>query len=95
MSRDKVGPFAIRSAADVLSIALNAAVRLKLIRSNPSAAVKKPKIPKREMLCLNDSQAKAVLTATAGVPVGPVVVVALGTGCRQGELLCSTWKTLT
>lgn len=92
MHRDEVGPFAIRSAADVLSIALNAAVRLKLISSNPSAAVKKPKTPKREMLCLDDSQAKAVLTAAAGAPVGPLVVVALGTGCRQGELLALTWE---
>jgi integrase len=91
MHRDEVGPFAIRSAADVLGIALNAAVRLKLISSNPSTAVKKPKTPKREMLCLDDSQAKAVLTAAVGVQVGPLVVVALGTGCRQGELLALTW----
>lgn len=45
--RDEVDPSAIRSAADVLNIALNAAVRLKLISSNPAAAVKKPKIPKK------------------------------------------------
>jgi integrase len=92
MHRDEIGPFAIRSAADVLSIALNAAVRLKLISSNPAAAVKKPKTPKREMLCLNDAQAKAVLTAAAGAPVGALVVAALGTGCRQGELLALTWE---
>ena len=92
MHRDGVGPFAIRSAADVLSIALNAAVRLKLISSNPAAAVKKPKIPKREMLCLNDSQAKNVLRAAVGAQIGPLVVVALGTGCRQGELLALTWE---
>jgi len=92
MARDKVGPFAIRSAADVLSIALNEAVRLKLMNSNPAAAVKKPKTPKREMLCLNDAQAKAVLAAAAGVPVGPLVVAAIGTGCRQGELLALTWE---
>lgn len=92
MVRDKVGPFAIRSAADVLSIALNAAVRLKLISSNPAAAVKKPKTPKREMLCLNDAQAKTVLAAAASAPIGPLVVAALGTGCRQGELLALTWE---
>ena len=83
-ARDKVGPFAIRSAADVLSIALNEAVRLRLIRSNPAAAVKKPTTPKREMLCLNDAQAKAVLAATTSGP----------TGCRQGELLALAWEDI-
>jgi integrase len=94
MARDKVGPFAIRSAADVLSIALNDAVRLKLIRSNPAAAVKKPKTPKREMLCLNEVAAKAVLNAAVGAPVGTLVTVALGTGCRQGELLALMWEDI-
>lgn len=91
MHRDKVGPFAARGAADVLSIALNHAVRLKLIGTNPAAAIDKPKLPKREMLCLTDAQARAVRTAGLAVPVGPLLTVALATGCRQGELLALTW----
>ncbi|WP_082841043.1 site-specific integrase [Gemmata sp. SH-PL17] len=42
------------------------------------------------MLCLNDTQAKVVREAPVGAPVGPLVV-ALGTGRRQGELLALTW----
>jgi integrase len=94
MNRDGKGAFTIRAAADLLSIALNHAVRLKLIRANPAAAVKKPKTPKREMVCLTDTQAKAVLAAADGAPVGPLVVTALGTGCRQGELLALMWEDI-
>lgn len=94
MARDGKGAFTIRAAADALSIALNHAVRLKLIRSNPSAAVKKPKTPKREMVCLTDAQAKAALAAAQSAQVGPLVIAALGTGCRQGELLALTWEDI-
>lgn len=94
MARDGKGAFTIRAAADLLSIALNHAVRLKLIRANPATAVKKPKTPKREMVCLTDAQAKAVLAAADGAPVGPLVITALGTGCRQGELLALMWEDI-
>jgi len=94
MARDGVGAFTVRAAADLLSIALNHATRLKLIRSNPAAAVKKPKTPKREMVCLTDTQAKAVLAAADSAQVGPLVIAALGTGCRQGELLALMWEDI-
>jgi integrase len=91
MHRDEVKPFAIRDSAVALSIALNYAVRLKLIPANPAAAVGKPKTPKRDMLFLTDDQAKVVRSAAVGAVVGPLVVTALGSGCRQGELLALTW----
>ncbi len=88
------GPGAIRYAADVLSIALNHAVKLKLIPSNPSAAIPKPIPPKRDMLFLTAEQSKAILTTVAGKPVFPIVVTALATGCRQGELLALGWEDI-
>lgn len=92
MHRDKIGPFAIRSTADVLSIVLNYAVRLKLIPANPAAAVAKPKTPKRDMLFLTDEQAKWVITAARRSNLFALVSAALGTGMRQGELLGLGWE---
>ncbi len=83
MRRDQVGAHTIRSVADVLSITLNYSVRMKLIPVNPAAAVPKPKTPKRDMLILDESQAKALRAAGRTAVVGPLIAVALGSGCRQ------------
>jgi integrase len=102
MHNDSVGPWAIRHAANALGAALNHACRLKLIRVNPASEVPKPREPKREMQTLTQSQARHFLLASQGRVVYPLLAVALGTGCRQGEILALFWddidlakKTLT
>ena len=74
--------------------ALNYACRLKLIPSNPAAAVPKPPEPKREMLCLTQDQTRFFLTASRGRVVYPLLAVALGTGYRQGEILALAWEDI-
>jgi integrase len=91
LAADKVGAHRIRTVADVLGVALNYAVMMRLIQANP-AAVEEPKKPKREMLFLDDAQGKALLAAAPGAAVGPLVTVAVATGCRQGELLALGWE---
>src|SRR5262249_27225477 len=91
---DSVGPWAIRHAANALGAALNYACRLKLIPRNPAAAVPKPSEPKREMLCLTQVQARHFLLASRGRVVYPLLAVALGTGCRQGEILALAWEDI-
>jgi integrase len=91
MRRDKVGPWAIRHAATVLHTALAHAVRLRLLPSNPAAAVPKPRVPKKQRAFLTDDQAKSLLAAAQQHAVYPLLVAALATGCRQGELLALTW----
>jgi integrase len=94
MHNDVVGPWAVRHAANALGAALNHACRLKLIPANPAAAVPKPAEPKREMMCLTQDQARHLLTASCGRAVHPLLAVALGTGCRQGELLALAWEDI-
>lgn len=91
LRRRKVGATTIRSVADVLSIVLNYAVRLRIIPANPSKAVPKPKLPKRDMLVLDEEQVKVVLAAARESNQAALVSLALGTGARQGELLALTW----
>ena len=99
MHAEKIGVSAIRASADVLSIALNYAVRLKLIAANPATAVKKPKLPKSEKHFLTDTHVKALLATAAALPAAgisasttlPLLATAIGTGCRQGELLALSW----
>jgi integrase len=91
MARDGVGATTIRHAATMLGIAFSHACSLKLIPFNPVATIKKPKAPKRQMLFLTPAQVKILLDAARGQPCYPVLVIALATGCRQGELLALTW----
>jgi integrase len=94
MARDGVGATTIRHAANVLGVAFSHACNLKLIPFNPAAAIKKPKAPKRHMLFLTPEQVKILLEAAKGRPCYPLVVLALATGCRQGELLALTWEDI-
>jgi integrase len=94
LHNDNVGPWAVRHAANALGAALNHACRLKLIPSNPAAAVPKPAEPKREMLCMTQEQARHLLAASRCRTVFPLLAVAIGTGCRQGEILALTWEDI-
>lgn len=92
----KVGAATVRRAADALAIALNYAVKLDLIRANPAdaKAVPKPKAPRREMVSLTHAQCRRLLAAARSKPVYPLIAVALGSGCRQGELLALRWEDI-
>jgi integrase len=92
MARDGVGPTTIRHAANVLGVAFSHACNLKLLPFNPVTAIKKPKAPKRQMLFLTPVQVKILLEAAKGRPCYALVVLALATGCRQGELLALSWE---
>jgi integrase len=96
MRRDVEGAWATRHAADVLTAALGHAVRLKLIPNNPAASdvVPKPRTPKPEIQFLTQDQVNRLLAAARGQRVYPLVAAALGTGCRQGELLGLTWADI-
>lgn len=94
MSRDGVGVETIRNAGKLLGIAFAHACTLKLIPFSPVSVIKKPKASKRQMLFLTPDQVKILLDAAKGQPCYPLLVTALATGCRQGELLALTWDDI-
>jgi integrase len=91
---DKVKPWAARHALDALSAALNHAVKLKLIAVNPAAGLDKPTPKKAEAVFMTTDQARLVRQVSAGMPCGPLLAAALGTGARQGELLALRWEDI-
>jgi integrase len=91
MRRDEVGPGAARHAAKALVAALNYSVRLGIIPASPALKVPLPPEPQREMVVLTPKLVRHFLARTAHLPVHPMLVVALGTGMRQGELLGLHW----
>ena len=69
------------------------AVEWGRIEVNPAARVKKLKEPPGRETILTEDQARR-LVAAAGLEFRPVVIVALGTGMRRGEILALRWTDL-
>lgn len=91
---DGVGAATARAAADLMALCLRYAVRSGWLAVSPQDRVRKPKARRRVPVPLDEVQARAVVAAAAGATGGDLVVTALGTGCRQGELLALEWPDL-
>ena len=86
-----LSPKTIRNIHGVLHKALEQAVDLGYIRTNPTDKCKLPKVEKKEIKPLDDEQIKAFLTACKGNLYEYVYIVTLFTGMREGEVLGLTW----
>ena len=74
----------------VVKAALNDARRLGLLKENPATRVKPPKVNNVLVRYLTAEQ-ETTLLEHLPEKYRPIVVVAVNTGCRQGELLRLTW----
>lgn len=86
-----LSPQTVRHARSTLRRALNDAIREGILNRNAAALARPPRVAGREMRALSPSEAGRLLSATAEDPGGPLYAVALGTGCRLGELLGLSW----
>jgi integrase len=93
-TRKAAGADTRKSAGVVLSAALRHAVRLGILPSNPAADVKKARPAHREMVVLTRPQGKRFLEAAKRNQNYALFAGALGSGCRQGELLGLAWSDI-
>ncbi len=85
----------VRHVAGLVHVALNTAVRWKVLKLNPASACVLPKLPPREALALDKTGLEWYLAAASGHPyLYPILVLAAATGCRRGELLAVSWPDL-
>ncbi len=77
----------------VLHGALAHAVRLRLLAVNPAAAVAPPRPERPKLAHVGPDEAVRLLAAARGSAVEAVVVLALGTGLRRGEIAGSVGPT--
>ncbi len=78
----------------VLSCMLKHAVQWGVIVRNPAAMVDAPRVQETEIEILAAADLQRVLTALRGQALHPIVVAALGTGLRRGELLALRWSDI-
>lgn len=81
-------------AIRVLRCALNRAVRLRLIPFNPMAAVDKPKVIRDERRPLEPEQIAKLVEVCQGHRLGDLIVLAVMTGLRKGELFALEWAAV-
>lgn len=83
---DEMSPKTVRNVHGLLYVAMDAAVNARLIRRNPCSKTKMPEAVDKEMMFLTEPEA-ARLVAALPEEHRALVVTALGTGMRWGEII--------
>jgi integrase len=89
-----LAPKTVRNIHGVLSSALQAAKDWKLISEIPTKSVKLPRVEKKEMKILDKPQSAILLRSLEDLWLYPIVLVALTTGMRRGEILALKWSKI-
>src|SRR6185437_11275087 len=78
-------------ARRVLHRGLKRAMQLEIISRNVASIVPAPKVESSEIEILTPERITEVLARLADHPLYPLVVLALGTGMRRGEICGLAW----
>ncbi len=90
--RDKgLSPKSVKNIHGVFHRALEQAKKLGYLKDNPLDAVIIPRVEKKQIRTLEDSDMVTFLNAIRGDPYELVLFVTAFTGLRQGEVLGLTW----
>jgi integrase len=83
-----------RYVYSVLRISLGRALKLGLVARNVATLIDPPRKDRRELLPLTADQIAVFLEATTDDRLGPLYVVGVGLGLRQGEALALRWADI-
>ena len=94
--KEGIGIRSVGHLHSTLRQAMNHAMRIGVIYSNPCTATSIPKVPQREMLILDEGEVQSLLiTAQQSQPeLFALYYMAINTGLRQSELLGLKWSDL-
>lgn len=87
-------PGTIDAIHNVLSQALSNAVKWELVSRNVATQVTLPKGPGREIMPLTEEEAKRLLEVARGHRLEIMILLAVTTGMRRGEITALRWKDI-
>lgn len=90
----KLSASTIRSTVNVLSTAIDKAVKLGYTVRNPIVDAELPPIKKSIINALNEAEIKRLLSVLDGEPYGYAVKLCISSGLRRGELLGLKWADI-
>lgn len=93
-SGNPLSPKSIKNVHGVFHRALEQAVKVGYLASNPSDACKLPRVVKKELHPLDTDQITAFIKAIQGHPQEYLFKITLFTGLREGEVLGLTWDCI-
>lgn len=91
LTEKKLSPKTVRNIHGVFHKALGQAVKLGMIRSDPTVLCDLPKVRRKEIHPMEQGEIAAFLKAMEGSKYELLYRVTLFTGMRQGEVLGLTW----
>ncbi len=90
----KTSVYAGRKDIAYMSAAFNFAVNRGYLAKNPCNGIKKPKIPEKLPLFFSREEMTQLLSAVNEQDIADIIVFAVNTGIRQGELLELRWDQI-
>ncbi len=90
-----LSPTVIRYTNTILKSAFGYAVRQDILFKNPAKMVELPKLIKREMVVLTESEAIQFLNASQKERLASLFTFLLATGCRPSEAIGLKWQDLS
>lgn len=84
----------LRNVHGIIHKALQQAVSIGYIKTNPADACILPKYQRRELRPLDEQETRAFIAALEGEPLRRLFLVALFTGMREGEIMGLCWDSV-
>jgi len=94
LRHERLSSHSVRHIGSLVSVALDKAWRLDLIPVNPMKKVEMPRMDIKDTRSLTRAEIWAIRDVCRGDWLADFIELALGTGCRRGELLALEWTDI-
>lgn len=78
----------------IINMLLDKAIVWEYLNNNPNKKIEKPKVRKKEISCYTPEEVEQLLEClkSESLKYQAIILLALDTGCRRGELIGLTWE---